>query len=237
MNSEFSCSLLKTDYKKAGVYKITKDGECIYVGSSSSLWSRFLAHRRILRKGTHHCRALQSVWNTSGESTFSFEILEFCEKNKEVILSTEQRWIDFFGHENLCNACSVAGSSLGTIHSYEVRTKFSSSKGGYGVVGVTPFKNGTWRALIKGKFLGTFATKEEAVSVAKEYEETGCIEKRPYFNNTSGYAGVSFFKPKNRWIAKYTCNKRTFQIGYFKTPEEANEARLKFIDKFHELDV
>ena len=44
-------------------------------------------------------------------------------------------------------------------------------------------------------------------------------------NNTSGYSGVS--KKRGKWTAKITYEKVTYQLGTFKTIEEAVDVRKK----------
>jgi hypothetical protein len=45
-------------------------------------------------------------------------------------------------------------------------------------------------------------------------------------NNTSGYRGVSLYKPNGKWIARIMVDRKSIPLGYFNTPEEANEAVL-----------
>lgn len=49
------------------------------------------------------------------------------------------------------------------------------------------------------------------------------VDKR----NTSGYKGVSFYKPLGRWVAHIRHNYRLKSLGYFDTKEEAAEAYKK----------
>ena len=53
--------------------------------------------------------------------------------------------------------------------------------------------------------------------------------------NTSGYTGVCY-KPKiNKWQSYITINKKSIHLGYYNTPEEANEIRKQAeIDYFGE---
>ncbi len=46
-------------------------------------------------------------------------------------------------------------------------------------------------------------------------------------DNTSGYKGVHFFKPAQLWRAYIGGTKKRVELGYFKTKEEAIEARKK----------
>ena len=50
-------------------------------------------------------------------------------------------------------------------------------------------------------------------------------------NNTSGHVGVHFFKNAKRWEAYYWKNSKKFHLGYFKTIEEAVEARKTAIEE------
>jgi len=45
-------------------------------------------------------------------------------------------------------------------------------------------------------------------------------------NNTSGFTGVAYFKRDCTWSASITVNGRSIHIGYFRTPEQAQAARI-----------
>lgn len=49
-------------------------------------------------------------------------------------------------------------------------------------------------------------------------------------NNTSGFLGVSLYKPTGKWRATFVLNGKAKHIGYYDTPEEANEAYQIFKD-------
>ena len=62
-----------------GVYGIwCEANEKWYVGQSISIIERWKQHLRDLRRGTHHCRPLQSSWNKYGEATFLWVVLARC---------------------------------------------------------------------------------------------------------------------------------------------------------------
>jgi group I intron endonuclease len=73
-----------------GVYRISHNTACglSYVGSSIDINTRMRSHRNQLRRGNHHCRALQSAWDAYGEHAFSLEILELI--NDESVLADHQ---------------------------------------------------------------------------------------------------------------------------------------------------
>ena len=54
--------------------------------------------------------------------------------------------------------------------------------------------------------------------------------KRP--NTSSKYKGVSWYKRRNSWVATIRYNKKTYNLGYFKTEEEA---ALAYNEKASEL--
>ena len=75
------------------IYKIRNvvNGK-FYVGSAVDTRTRFRQHRRLLRKGTHHCKHLQNSWNKHGEDVFKFEIVERVE-SRDLLESVENTWL------------------------------------------------------------------------------------------------------------------------------------------------
>jgi len=69
--------------KKCGIYKIINtENDFFYIGSSVDITSRFCNHKSTLRKNSHNNPKLQNAWNKYGEKSFSFEIVELCDKSK-----------------------------------------------------------------------------------------------------------------------------------------------------------
>ena len=101
------------DLKKTGVYKIINDiNKHIYVGSAAGKFGvhqRFMDHKKNLRKGSHHNIYLQRSWDKHGERNFSFEVVEFCDK--ELCIEKEQYLIDTLSPEY--NICKTAGNTMG----------------------------------------------------------------------------------------------------------------------------
>lgn len=95
-----------------GVYAIRRvaDGKC-YVGSAVSIARRWKGHRHALSNGTHHSTYLQRSWEKYGEAAHEFVVVEFCERDKTVLIAREQYWIDTL--ESAFNVSKVAGSRLG----------------------------------------------------------------------------------------------------------------------------
>lgn len=75
------------------IYKIRNllNGK-FYVGSAVDTRTRFRQHRKLLRRGTHHCRHLQASWNKYGEELFKFEVVEQCE-SADQLEAAEDKWL------------------------------------------------------------------------------------------------------------------------------------------------
>lgn len=52
-------------------------------------------------------------------------------------------------------------------------------------------------------------------------------------NNTSGYKGVSWHKPSNKWAANIRLNTKLHHLGYYLSPEEAHAAYCTASVKLH----
>ena len=114
----------------SGIYGIIyTENYKIYIGSAVSFNKRKYGHFSKLRSNTHENTYLQNIFNKHGFEKFIFVILEIC--NKEVLISTEQKWIDIFNKENkLINVCKIAGSRMGSVTSEETKEKLRISSTG-----------------------------------------------------------------------------------------------------------
>jgi hypothetical protein len=101
-------SEIKKAYKQSlrpmGVYRIKTLGhDKIFIGLAADLQARFNRHKAELKFGNHRNKALQEIWNASGESSFEFEILDVLDPkekdqsdhNEELKVLTEM-WIQKF---------------------------------------------------------------------------------------------------------------------------------------------
>lgn len=113
--------IIKEIKGKAGIYRwINNNNGKSYVGSSVDLSKRLyryysLAHITQQSKFSLICKALLK----RGYSCFTFEILEYC--NKEDVLIREQYYLDLLKPEY--NILKVAGSPLGYKHAEEDKEK------------------------------------------------------------------------------------------------------------------
>ena len=104
---------------------IIEGGSRTYIGSAHRLPYRKASHLSLLRKGAHHCRALQNAFAKYGEAAMSWVILENVEDRNNLI-EREQVWLD--QHKGrLYNRSPTAASRLGATMSDEARAKISAS--------------------------------------------------------------------------------------------------------------
>ena len=118
---------------KAGIYKITNliNGNSYY-GSTENFSSRWSKHRTELRKGIHNNGHLQNAWNLYGESSFAFEVILYCPKNRNVILFYEQYYLDKYWDDGVScyNIYKYAGSPTGYKHTKGAKQKISNALAG-----------------------------------------------------------------------------------------------------------
>ena len=109
----------------SGVYQIacSKTG-LVYIGRSENIGNRVMGHIYILRKNTHYNRRFQEDFNTYGEDSFIFSILE--EAPASELLKIENDLILSIGRAGLYNKhmSGSTGAFANTI-SEETRKKLS----------------------------------------------------------------------------------------------------------------
>ena len=77
--------------KQSGIYKIiNKQNGMYYLGSSSDIKHRWIAHKSLLRRGIHSNSYLQNAWTKYGEENFVFEIMEEIGKDRDKVLLLDQ---------------------------------------------------------------------------------------------------------------------------------------------------
>lgn len=64
-------------------------------------------------------------------------------------------------------------------------------------------------------------------------KSTNGMNRPAQLNNTSGFKGVSFHEPTERWRAYITRDKRTTHLGLFDTKQEAAKAYLRAAKTIH----
>ncbi len=64
-------------------------------------------------------------------------------------------------------------------------------------------------------------------------KSTNGMNRPAQSNNTSGFKGVSFHKPRGRWRAYITVMKKTRHLGLFDTADDAHKAYIKAAEQLH----
>jgi group I intron endonuclease len=76
----------------SGIYKITNlNDNKVYIGSSINVTKRQYKHFWMLRNNKHDNLHLQNSFNKFGESSFLFEVIQFCGVNN--LVSLENNYI------------------------------------------------------------------------------------------------------------------------------------------------
>ncbi len=120
--------IYKHNKNKSGIYKWTHiDTGKSYIGSAVNLTKRLgnyfslkFLKKEILRNKSKITNSMLKY----GYSSFSLEILEYCEI--DMLITREQYYINI--HNPEYNICKIAGSRLGTKHSKETMLKFKDRK-------------------------------------------------------------------------------------------------------------
>lgn len=111
----------------SGIYEILNTvTDKRYIGSAQNFLKRWRIHIRLLRRGEHHSRHLQSAWAKHGAEAFVFQPVLYCEP--EELIEYEQLCIDEMN--SAYNICRVAGSTRGAVKSIECRQKISEKAKG-----------------------------------------------------------------------------------------------------------
>lgn len=90
----------------------------VYIGQSSDISKRWKKHIQDLDLGIHHNRHLQNAWDKYGKDSFSFSVLEECEKS--VLDEREIYYIKYYkSHSNGYNLDDGGDGCIGYKHSLE----------------------------------------------------------------------------------------------------------------------
>jgi group I intron endonuclease len=100
--NDIKIPLMQKDLKsitpiKSGIYKIiNKVNGKYYVGRSQNIKKRWREHKNKLRNNKHFNEHLQSSWNSYGEQSFEFILVEELDNNKQVLIDAEEKYIKIF---------------------------------------------------------------------------------------------------------------------------------------------
>lgn len=77
----------------------------------------------------------------------------------------------------------------------------------------------------------TLDNRKANLRIADRYQNMQ--NRRKFSNNTSGFKGVYPHKQMGKWVAQLKVSKKTIYLGYYDTPEEANQVVSKARAEHH----
>ena len=111
-----------------GIHNIVNDKW--YVGQSIDIERRWKHHKWGLTNEYHYNRHLLRAWNTYGESSFEFVVLEECE-TFDLLADKEKHWINTYNAlNNGYNLCEGGNTPIGRIVPDEVKLAESIARQG-----------------------------------------------------------------------------------------------------------
>lgn len=115
---------------KSGIYQIRHiESGKVYIGSATTISTRWNAHRSYLSKDKHHSKPLQRAWNKYGADAFVFEIVELVPV--EDMVRVEQEYLDRlkpFAPDGYNVGLSTDAPMRGRKHTPEVCERMSQAR-------------------------------------------------------------------------------------------------------------
>jgi group I intron endonuclease len=132
----------------SGIYKITNlNDNKVYIGSSINVTKRQYKHFWMLRNNKHDNLHLQNSFNKFGESSFLFEVIQFCGVNNLVSLE----------------------------NNYIIEYKSNDSNYGYNLAKVNEFRRNTYNDEVKLKLSLYNKNKNGNINKFTLTEINGCV--------------------------------------------------------------
>jgi group I intron endonuclease len=108
----------------SAIYRILNvANDHFYIGSSVNIRRRRWEHWDSLKKGAHHCDALQAAWNEFGGDAFEFEVLEEVADDTKLLHIEETYLMKFAGSAECYNTAMSVHQSPAALP--RVRAKIS----------------------------------------------------------------------------------------------------------------
>lgn len=108
----------------SAIYRILNvANDHFYIGSSVNIRRRRWEHWDSLKKGVHHCEALQAAWAEFGEDAFEFEIIEEVADETKLLHVEETYLLKYAGSPECYNTAVSAHQSPAAL--LRVRVKIS----------------------------------------------------------------------------------------------------------------
>jgi len=110
----------------AVIYRILNvANDCFYIGSAVNPRRRKWEHWSSLKKGSHHCAALQKAWDDFGEDAFEFEIIQTVDEEEDLLLTEDTFLLKYAGQPDCYN--TATSTQFPSSSTPAVRKKISVS--------------------------------------------------------------------------------------------------------------
>lgn len=109
-----------------GIYKISKNGDCLYVGQSVDIAKRWTMHRWMLEHGRHSNAHLQAIASACGVDSLEFSVVEEVD-SVDMLTGLEKVWIKRL--QPKCNMIEPSDSG-GWFFTDEIKRKISEANKG-----------------------------------------------------------------------------------------------------------
>ncbi len=200
----------------SGIYSITNvENNRFYIGSSIDLNQRYYTHFSNLKKGKHHSYKIQKDYNSFGKDAFVYDVLEVCEKVKEVLITREQFYLDFY--DPYYNVLKKADSSMGSKRTDEYKKRMSDM-----------FKGKKWTEEAKAKYSKTMSGRKWS------------LNKRESMKGKSNFIGKDNNGTNNGFYGKNHTEEFKKRMSNLKKTDPylkdiAKNNMLKYVDKMNGL--
>ena len=215
------------------IYKVTSPSTKMYIGQTRrDPQKRWMQHCWSSSTG---CTALKNAITKYGAENMKFEVVEECAD--AMLNDREEHWIKELNTLAPNGYNLRSGGGVGESVSDETRARMSALKlqnsiDRRGYVGFIKEWRGCIRALATdGSNLGSYATREEAEEVLREYTRDPENFVPKLSDRKHGTGGVcSAYSGKTRWRAYINQNKKRKNLGCYETKEEAENACARYLE-------
>ena len=215
------------------IYKVTSPSSKIYIGQTR----RDPRRRWMEHCWSKDCTALKNAITKYGTENMKFEVVEECAV--AMLNDREQHWIRELNTLAPNGYNLRSGGGVGESVSDESREKMSAKKQQFaidknGYIGHIHEGRGYISAVAPDRSnLGSYATREEAEEVLREYTRdpenfVPKLSKRKH--GTGGVSSRCDSSGRVRWVSETTQNKKHKYLGYYKTKEEAEIACVRYLE-------
>lgn len=214
----------------------------IYIGSSFNARRRLSLHLSVLKGNYHDNKKLQNYFNKYGKDSFIFSILEYCEKDNNILLNKELYWFNIAKNKyKLFNLASIQRNNLPNEY-LSPSKRGKRNKGKIPALGYSKTYNNKYVVRcnyeLKEVYFGTYEDEEEAKQVyqqaikinslteAKEFAQKQKIKLRE--RKGRKYYGVKKRK-NNKYQSVIAVNKQNIYLGIYEYEKDAALAYNNYI--------